>query len=117
MSQPNQTSGAPPNSVLVLIINFFLPGLSHIIWLNQQKKGIAFLVWAFATIILCIIPFVGGIAFMVFRLLFTIVAMVDGYYISEKMNQGQAVGEGEFAPSVAFVIPLCQPLMNPVQGN
>lgn len=115
MSQPTQSGG--PNSILCLIVNFFFPGLAHVLWLNQKKKGIAFLVWAFATILLCLIPVIGGVAFMIIHFVFTVVAMVDGYYISEKMNQGQTVGEGEFAPSVAFVIPLCQPIMKPVQGN
>jgi TM2 domain-containing membrane protein YozV len=119
MSQPQgqtTTSSEAPNSILCLIVNFFFPGLSHIIWLKQQSKGIAFLVWSFATIILCIIPFVGFVLFWIVRLVFTLVAMIDGHYVSEKMVKGQTVAEGEFSPSVSFIIPLCQPLMGNVQG-
>eukprot|EP01080_Neovahlkampfia_damariscottae_P005965 gene5965-9964_t len=102
-----QTSWVTPTSVepiLVLLCNFFLPGLGHIV-LGQYKKGIAFLITFMVIdfIIVIIASLTGGIGLILYPILFVpfCIYLIDGQILADRSKRGFPLMHGECGTSWA----------------
>jgi hypothetical protein len=110
-SQPTQinpitgssTSWVQPSNIeplVVLLCNFFLPGLGHIV-MGQHKKGIAILIiWMISYVIFTILAsLLVGIVLVPFLVIHMGIILYDGIVLAERMKNGFPIMQGECATS------------------
>jgi hypothetical protein len=97
------TSWVQPTNIepiIVLLANFFLPGLGHII-LGQHKKGIAILIlWIISYAIFTVLAsFLVGIVFLPFLIIHMGIVLYDGIVLAERVKNGYPIMQGECSTS------------------
>jgi TM2 domain-containing membrane protein YozV len=82
--------------ILSLIVNFFLPGIGHVIF-GQVNKGVslflAYMLMSFA--ISFLIFFFIGICLIPVLLVFWVLVMVDGWQMNSRLHRGIPIMKGE----------------------
>lgn len=82
--------------IIVTIINFFLPGIGHLV-IKQTEKGIALFAGFYITLIvliaLCFI--IIGFFLLPFMLFLWVIIMVDGWGCASKLKRGLPIMRGE----------------------
>merc|ERR1712151_834923 len=87
---------------IVALLNFFMPGLGHLL-IGQVEKGMFYIIETFIeTFIISILSVVLiGLYLIPFALIFQVFVMIDGYKIAERMKRGYPVMKGECSNRIA----------------